>query len=48
MENKELESQIESKFKENQYRIFKKANSFFKKKILTRKRNKNKSFDEIV
>ena len=27
MENKELESQIESKFKENQYRIFKKSNS---------------------
>ena len=48
MENKELESQIESKFKENQDRIFKKANSFFKKKILTRKRNKNKSFDEIM
>ena len=48
MENKELESQIESKFKENQDRIFKKANAFYKKKILTRKRNKNKSFDEIM
>lgn len=48
MENKELESQIERKFKENQDRIFKKALAFYKKKILTRKRNKNKSFDEIM
>jgi hypothetical protein len=48
MENKELENQIEMRFKENQDRILKKANSFFKKKILTRKRNKNKNFDEIM
>ena len=48
MKTKELESLIESKFKENQDRILKKANAFFKKKILTRKRNKNKSFDEIM
>ena len=48
MENKGLESQIESKCKENQDRIFKKALAFYKKKILTRKRNKNKSFDEIM
>jgi hypothetical protein len=47
-EMKEIEKRIETKFKENQDRIFKKALAFYKKKILTRKRNKNKSFDEIM
>ena len=47
-EMKEIEKRIETKFKENQDRIFKKANAFYKKKILPRKRNKNKSFGEIM
>ena len=54
MQNKDekLKKEVEKKFKKNQDRIFKKANSFFKNEILAKfpilKFNKTKNFDEIM